>query len=342
MKRYLPNGYINFDYIDSKQTPFNILICPRGTGKTYGCLEHLLLKKKEPFIFMRRTQNEIDKLASPHLNPLKPLNNDYETTYGFEKIAKDQYGIYSFNEEGKATGPLLGLALSLSTISSLRGFDGAEYKYIFFDEIVPEEHTRQIKDEFGAFFNACETINRNRELNGSAPITVYMCGNSNIKANPYFVKLELIDIVSHMELNGIPVYTNKDRGLTLFMYNDSPISEKKANSAIYRLTKGTKFSEMALYNVFLDNVAILTGSKSLQTMNPICILGEICFMKAKDNSFYYATLHKSGSPPVFKADKDDVVRFSRKYGYIINSIYKNKLIFEQESIYYMLANYLKK
>lgn len=49
MGRYLNNGYINYDYIDSKNCTFNILICGRGTGKTYGGLVHILEKKRNLF-----------------------------------------------------------------------------------------------------------------------------------------------------------------------------------------------------------------------------------------------------------------------------------------------------
>lgn len=339
MGRYLNNGYINYDYIDSKNCTFNILVCGRGTGKTYGGLVHIL-EKKEKFIFMRRTQTELDEVVSnSELSPFNKINIDYGTNWGFEKISKNQYGIYGYDEEGKPSGNNIGISLALSTVSHIRGFNSPNITYWLFDEIVPEEHSRPIKNEAFAFFNAYETLNRNRELEGQKPLKVYMLANSNILGNPYFIALNLIDTINNMIGNNIPVYIDRKRDLGLFIYSDSPISSLKEETALYRLTQKTTYGEMAIKNKF-ENIAILTGSKALETMISVCIFGDICFYRAKNNSFYYATLHKSGSPPVYTTDKDDVTRFKKKYGYIVNSILNNKLIFEKESIYYLLAEYL--
>lgn len=107
-----------------------------------------------------------------------------------------------------------------------------------------------------------------------------MLANSNILGNPYFIALNLIDTVNNMIGNNIPVYIDRKRDLGLFIYSDSPISSLKEETALYRLTQKTTYGEMAIKNKF-ENIAILTGSKALETMISVCIFGDICFYRAK-------------------------------------------------------------
>ena len=82
--------------------------------------------------------------------------------------------------------------LALSTISNVRGFDATDRDVLIYDEFIPERHERPIKDEATAFFNAIETIQRNRELEGKDPLTVLCLANANELANPLFIELKLV------------------------------------------------------------------------------------------------------------------------------------------------------
>ena len=53
MGLYLDSGYANIAYILSKGVTFNFVIGGRGTGKTYGALQHII-NNDIKFALMRR------------------------------------------------------------------------------------------------------------------------------------------------------------------------------------------------------------------------------------------------------------------------------------------------
>lgn len=49
---------------------------------------------------------------------------------------------------------------------------------------------------------------------------------------------------------GQEISVNKQRGIALIMLMRSPISDRKQDTALYRLNDGSEFSRMALKNLF--------------------------------------------------------------------------------------------
>lgn len=172
MKIYQDNGYLDFTAIRKLGLPFNFITGGRATGKTYNGLDDLTREcSQQPdsrFLLMRRTQTQLDLISKPEYSPFKILNRNNGTDYRIDGITKYNGGIY-FGEEKN----LVGYTAALSTIANVRGFDGSDIDYLLYDEFIPEPHARPIKDEAGAFLNAYETINRNRELEGRKPLQVF-------------------------------------------------------------------------------------------------------------------------------------------------------------------------
>ena len=58
---YTPEGWLNFDYIDSQPAWLIVIIGKRQAGKTYGALLNMLKYDKQ-FILLRRTTAELDTI----------------------------------------------------------------------------------------------------------------------------------------------------------------------------------------------------------------------------------------------------------------------------------------
>lgn len=332
-KLYEGSGYVNIDWIEGHGMPFNFLVGGRGTGKTYGAIKWVI-DHKQQFIYMRRTDTILQATLNGEFNPVNPVARDEGITLATEPINKYIRGWYrgEANENGVIKPVVgskpLGVAVGLSVVGNMRGWDAQEYNYLINDEFIPESHERPLKDEANAFFNAYETINRNREFLGRPPLKCFLLSNANDMANDYFIKLGLIDIVDRMQMNKQNFYMDKSRGITISLLEDSPISRKKQETALYKLTKGTEYARMALGNEFTKDVHKPPVSRNLIEYKPVVKVGELVIYEHKNRYEFYATLHLSGSCKEFGTDDIDIRRFTTQYQYLWLAYLSNYIIFE--------------
>lgn len=311
---------------------FNIIVGGRGTGKTFGFLQQLRLDNPRPFLLMRRTQVQADLISNPKFSPLLALDRVRGCHTLTKKINKYIGGIYEaeVNKDGtmEAYGPPLGYTAALSSIHNVRGYS-ADVDDIIFDEFNPEKGERQtISDEFNSFRNAYETLNRNRELEGRDPIRVWMLSNSNTLGNPYFIGLRIVEQVDKMIRKGQEVWKDPERGLMVVNLAASPISEKKAATALYRLTGPDEFTGMALGNEFSQEARSRTGSIPLRELIPLVQIGELQIYRHKGGRQLYGSLHRSGAPEIFTTDDAGVARFRAKYGWLWEYYMEDQIIWQ--------------
>lgn len=223
------------------KSPFVFVVGGRGTGKTYGALDYAI-ESNEKFLYMRRTQTQLDILNNDEFSPFKNVTD----SVSLKKINKQLGGVYN------SEGILIGYTAALSTLSNIRGFSGQDIKLIIYDEFIPEKHERLIKGETEALLNAYETINRNRELNGEDAVKLVCLANSNRLDNPIFTDLDLIPLIQKQIKRGSAYHDYEDIGVCIILLTNSGISDKKCNTALYRLATD-EFAEMALNNNFLQS-----------------------------------------------------------------------------------------
>ena len=260
-KLYLDSGYLNFDYIMSLPVDFIYCVGGRGTGKTYGALKYLT-EHKEKYVFMRRTQTQLDMITNPFFSPFKPINEDLHHNIQPIAISKGCTALYECDEEDKPIdGEPLGFTAALSTVKNLRGFNLEDVKICLFDEFIGEQHERPIKDEAGAFYNAYETMNRNRELKGEPALKMICLANANNIANPIFVDLELVNIAQKMLDNKQEVNILRDKNCAIVMLFNSPIGKMKTETALYKMTKASNFYKMSIGNDF-GRLTVISVRKS--------------------------------------------------------------------------------
>lgn len=291
---YLDNGYVNMEYLISIPRTFIWIIGARGIGKTYGAVDYVLNHNIQS-IFMRRTQQQCDTISTYALCQAKPNFDDRGEDYCIESIAGGIKGIYrsKTDEDGnkKVTGDILFLNCALSTIFNIRGFDASQFSIFFYDEFIPEKHARPIKNEGEAFLNAYETINRNRELKGNLPVKFVGMSNSNRLANNLFADLDMITCCDRQFRMGYAVYDDPKRDMCVINYENSEISKKKNETALYKFAPTqSDFAKMALENEFTDYKSE-TANYNLKDLEPICNLGSLTIYHIRNKPLYHCCVH---------------------------------------------------
>lgn len=291
---YLSSGYFNVEYVLRFPVPFIFVVGGRGTGKTYGALRYVL-ENHIKFIYMRRTQAQADIINKPEFSPFKSVMRDTGQIITSAPVTKYNSAFYHAKlEDDKLIpdGAPIGYTMALSTVSNLRGFDMSDCTLLIYDEFIPEQHERPLKNEAAALFNAYETINRNRELTGSPALKVLCLANSNTLNNPIFASLGVMDKVLTMEKKQQAVTINADRGYAIVMLSGSPVSQQKKNTALYALTQGTEFSRMAIDNSY--NVQFTRQAVNLVEYAPLFVVDGVAVYRHKAGSGLYVTRHISG------------------------------------------------
>lgn len=324
MSIYLSNGYLDIEKILSYNMPFNWIVGGRATGKTYGALKYAY-ESHTRFILMRRTQAQTDLINKPEFNPYKAINQDLGSDIQVKSISKYNSRIFEPAEDGEQ---LLGYTCALSTISNMRGFDASDCKLLIYDEFIPERHERPIKAEGSCFLNAYESINRNRELCGEAPLQVLGLANAFNIANPIFLELGLVGRCEKMKNNDQELFIDRERGILLVLLQHSKISKAKADTALYRLSSGS-YKDMALSNDFIYNNSDSIRAQALKEYKLLCTVGEISIYRHKSKREYYVSEHRTGTAPLYKSDEVGIMRYRRKYGLILAPAYvNNRVMFE--------------
>ena len=139
-------------------------------------------------------------------------------------------------------------------------------------------------------------------------------------ANAIFLELGLVGICEKMKAKGQELYINRDRGILIALLDKSQISQKKADTALYRVAGGA-YSEMALANDFSYNDASDIKSRSLKEFRLLCTVGEISIYKHKSDRKYYVSEHRTGTAPEYKSDEVGLKRYQKKHGLQLFSAY---------------------
>lgn len=325
MNIYENNGYLNMKMLIEMKNPFIFIVGGRGVGKTYGAVKYTL-ENDVKFMFSRRTQKQADIISVPEMSPFKTPCDDLGIKYTCEKIIDNCSGVYIENAIGEIS--LRGYTTALSTISSIRGFDSSDVKLWLYDEFIPERHERALKLEGEGFLNAYETINRNRELKGEKPLKFVGMSNSNDIGSPIFETMGLMEIVEKMERKRQEIYINNERGVTIILPRNSPISEKKKQTALYKaVSADSRFAQMSIGNSFEIEACI--NSKPINEYNLIVSVGNMHIYRHKHNTAeYYVSAHKSGTAPKYATDKTSLIQFRSAHRYLQIAYLDDMISFE--------------
>lgn len=304
-----------------KLRAINIIIGGRGIGKTYSALS-FMLEQDAPFIYLRNTAVQMDESCSLFGNPFKRLNKDLDKNVIMES-EKKHYLIWDKTEEEKR---LIGYGAALSTFGNLRGVDLSDVEYVVFDEFI--ERRRLAFDQFQSFAGFYETVNRNRELQGEAPLKVIMLSNSQTLKNDILAAYGLTQRIVNMINNGETTYLTPDIFLEL---PRSEISEAKRNTSNYRLITGTAAAREALENEFTADSFRNIQKMPKNEMLPVCMVqterGTAAVWKHKSQNLRYVCTWPDMSVKLY--DKDNMRLFLRQHGILLREYaLRGKLYYE--------------
>lgn len=328
MKLYLHNGYANMADIIEAPTPFILCIGGRGTGKTWGSL-YYLLDNEIPFVYLRRTSAQMELVSKDEFSPIVKIGAEMGMALKIDTLSKYASGVYRIDEDGKPTGTALAYNLGLSSVSSVRSFDASKIKVILYDECIPERHEKRMAYEDQALLQCYESINRNRELQGKAPVKLVCLANANNMEAPVLQALGCIKTLDNMRRKGQNQRVDIKSGLSIFLLNNSPISAEKQQTALYKLTLGqTDFNDMALSNQFSRDNYTDIGHKPLAEYVPVAAIGSICLYRHKTTYDWYVSETISGKPVQFDNTITDRARFRVYCGQSWKDYFSRRLTFE--------------
>lgn len=263
--------------------PLNIIISSRGVGKTYSTLLYLAEECAGEFLYLRNTDIQIKTCGSEFGNPFKAINRN--TGREIWVKSRKECG-YIFEGE-----TLRGYAAALSTFENMRGVDLSGVTDVIFDEFI--EKTPLRFDQFSAFLNFYETVNRNRELTGGDPLRVFMLSNAQRLSSPILAGFGLIPVVEDMIKTGQTNYSTKEIWLSL---PRSEVSEAKKKSVLYQAAAGTRYFSEAIENKFANDSFSGISKRNLNEYKPICSIDNFYLYKHKaDSSIYICTVPGSVS-----------------------------------------------
>ena len=290
---YTKDGFLNLSWIDKEADRINaafvVILGTRQIGKTYGTLK-LMLDKKRNFILMRRTQTEADFITNGTLNPFLSLGRTDI------KVKKESQYIGKIQAETENGYDAIGITLSLTCVSKIRGFSGVAFTDLVYDEFIPESHVNRIRNEGDAFLNAVVTISGNREIEGKPPLRSWLLANSNNIGSPILKALNITEKVESMDKSGQELSILPDRGMIIVLAKATELSSKRKKTSLMKaINKESEFSKMAFDNEFSYNDAEHVTRKDLKQYTLIAsVIGVLSIWKGKnDNSLYVTSYRKS-------------------------------------------------
>ena len=333
---YLPEGWLNMEAVENIDANFIFVFGGRGIGKTYGMQRQIDKRHRGHVFFMRRTKTEWDIITDDKMNMFSSYNQDNGTAFRFDT----DKGIARIVDGDADSGEFIGLSAPLSTFSNLRGFDNFQNLTImYYDEFIPERHKARIRNEHEVFLNVYESVNRNRELKGQAPVKCICLANANDLKNPLFIGLNLVSMAEKMKRKDREILIDTRRKIALVDCSYSPISQRKANTALYQLAGEGDFFNMAIKNEF--NTDLLPSvSRRIIEYRPVVSVGEINIYRHKSKPLYYVSAIRQ-TAPYYSAGDTQLEMFRIKYDGLIDAFYSHHIEFESNILQLLFMTYCK-
>ena len=288
---YTNEGFLNVSWIDKEANRINaafiVILGTRQIGKTYGTLK-LMTDEKRNFILMRRTQTEADFITNGTLNPFLALGRTDI------KVKKESQYIGKIQAETESGYDPIGITLSLTCVSKIRGFSGVAFTDLVYDEFIPESHVNRIRNEGDAFLNAVVTISGNREIEGKPPLRCWLLANSNNIGSPILKALNITDKVESMDKSGQELSILPDRGIIIVLAKARELADKRKKTSLMKaISKESEFSKMAFDNEFSYNDAENVTRRDLKQYQQIAaVTGVFTIWKHKGNGSLYITSYR--------------------------------------------------
>ena len=315
---YDKEGYLNMPSIINSGYPFIFMPAARGTGKTYGTLRYFVIME-EKIMLLRRTQKECNLQSHTDSTTYKEVMTDL----GHEYKCSMSDGVGRVLDQ--TAGNTAAVCTALSTFASVRGMGYSDINHIVYDEFIAEPHVKKIKAEGLALANLYESVDRNRQLSGKDPVQLICLANSVNMNNDVFMYFDLITHAEQMiaDMHEIKAIGNK----LLIIPQNSPISRKKADTALYRAVN-SEFSDMAISNKFILNDFSYVQKRNLQEYQCQFKVGDLYVFKHKNKHEFYITYQKGKTKKIYGSGYAALEKFRRDKWRFLAHYYDGMIRFE--------------
>ena len=271
-----------------------ICIASRQVGKTYSAANYVLNELDGGFLWMRRTDTEVQTMMTrPDANPFIEIHSDIT----IEK--SDAKALFDINDISEDPPKWRGYLGALSRLYTVRGFKLSDYiDFMVYDEFIPEKHVRRMAGEGDALLNIYTTLNGNRELHGQPPLKMALLANANNLNSDVLFKLGVTDKIKKMSDKGQELFMDPDRGLVIMLPKAPEVIKRRKRSALARLIgEDSEFYQMAYENKFAYNSDLYVLAVDPRSVRPYLVIGDVFIYVKKDNTGFYVSLKKRGEFP---------------------------------------------
>lgn len=210
----------------------NIVIGPRGTGKTYALKKKAIqnwVRKGKQFMYIRRYQSELDDVTITLFNDIIKQGDNEGMNIEFKN------GEFMFNDE------TAGYAVSLTRAHYLKSASFPNVNLLIFDEFIVEQgRSSYLKNEVRVLLDLYETVARTRE-----GVKLFLLANSLSFVNPYTVFWNI-----HKPSNK-NVVRAADGLVLVELVEADEFKEFKRQTTFGKLIAGTDYEKYIIDNEFL-------------------------------------------------------------------------------------------
>lgn len=242
--------WYDYNKILSYNSVYNMIVGPRGNGKTYGAKKRCIKKAiygRGHFIYLRRYQSEIvpaketffTDIAHEFPNTEFRVNgNKGEFTWDIDKDPKEK------------KWQLLCYFIVLSKAQSYKSVSFTTVTDIIFDEFIIEAGmVRYLPDETRVFNNFYSTVDRNQDKT-----RVLFLANAVKIMNPYFGEYSINPDIEWQ--------FKHDKFIAVHIVRDEIYSKQVSSTRFGRFISGSDYASYAIDNEFSDNSSAMVGAKS--------------------------------------------------------------------------------
>lgn len=356
----MDNNYYNSQKLCNYNAFFNMVLGARSIGKThhfkYKGLKNFI-KNKEQFIYLRRTQTELDELDKEKFFTTTVLEQCYPNYSEIEKNvgSKGTKIIFTTSLDNKKhemtittrkimiDGYVVCYLKALSTWLKLKGSEYDEVTMMMFDEVLIETTSGKnyLSNEVEKLFNLILSIVRDR-----TNFKCYLLSNATNTNNPYF------NYFSFTKKGNKEFYYLKEFDTLLQFPKQTPLSvSKNGETPYFKLIKKSSIYESIVNNEFQEdnneNIGKMKGNK-IPLYSITCDKNKIVTLYSCNDCIYVAkTKDKNLSSYTFSLDwiSDNCYYLDRGNSiskHIRKNFYINNIFYENQNVKFMFTNAIQK
>lgn len=309
----------------------------RGAGKTYGFFRYCI-ENRLTFLYLKRTQIDIDLLSRDDFSPFKPLMRDHGYKIKTEKIYE---GILRIQKDDE----VIGWCMAMSAVHKYKGFDLSEVKCMCLDEFIPQLTERVNRKEGELLLDLYMTVSRDREARGQPPLKLCLFANATELYCPITETLGIVDGLAELNSIGTEYFYYFDRRILLHHILDSMSAGE--NTAIFAGMKGTQWSDMAFGGTFSYN--------DFSKVRKIPLAGYVPYVRVryqrkdyyiyqhKSNGHYYMTTSKGKAEYFYdlEIESDQSAFYQDWVWQLQQELIDGNMSFKTYSMYNLIRNYKK-